>query len=119
MSESTQITSAAPPGPRFVLTGHSQDGKSTILRDGIPHPQATWPGSKTNAYSMYKCDELPPKVDAELSEATPAESLWAASYPHFGPKGGAMMRAFDFEPDSESVSGSKSKRDTDYWHVLT
>ncbi|KAF5370307.1 hypothetical protein D9758_006888 [Tetrapyrgos nigripes] len=93
---STTTSKPALPPVRRVVTGHTTDGKSTVIRDEVQPPQFWSPGSINAIYDIGRTETIPANIDSEITTGEFIDEI-ATSKGHVGSTG-AVFRSFDFAP---------------------
>ncbi|KAJ7088415.1 hypothetical protein B0H15DRAFT_841245 [Mycena belliarum] len=92
------MTSPQSPFPpvRRVVTGHTSEGKSTVLAD-TALPQRFWtPQSIAPVYDIHYTGEAPAVIDTEISKGKWVDEI--VHHPELTSAGGSTFRCWDFAP---------------------
>jgi len=88
------------PGVRRVVTGHSSDGKSIVLKDEVQKPTYLRPGAVNPVYDLHRAPTIPEKNDSELVDGEWVDEI--ARNPAHSSKDGAVFRTYDLGPKSST-----------------
>jgi hypothetical protein len=101
----SSLESSSPfPAVRRIVTGHTVDGKSTVLADTVLPPRFWTPESIAPTYDIHYTGESPANNDSEIR----AGGKWVdevAEQKDLVSKDGATFRSWDFAPGSVTVCG--------------
>jgi hypothetical protein len=89
------------PPVRRVVTGHTADGKSTVLQDDIQPTTFFHPGSANAIHDLYRTNESPAVMDAEIVSRQWVDEI--KKDPSQVSELGSTFRSVDFAPGSVSV----------------
>ncbi|KAJ7259674.1 hypothetical protein C8J57DRAFT_1338937 [Mycena rebaudengoi] len=96
----SSLESSSPfPAVRRIVTGHTVDGKSTVLADTVLPPRFWTPESIAPTYDIHYTGESPANNDSEIR----AGGKWVdevAEQKDLVSKDGATFRSWDFAPGS-------------------
>jgi len=84
------------PSVRRVITGHTPDGKSTVIRDEIQPPQYWRPGGAP-VFDLAYTETVPAKMDSEITEGEFVDEI-ALHNKELVSKNGSAFRVFDHAP---------------------
>lgn len=102
MSE-TKIVSPLP-RVRRVITGHSPEGKSIVVRDEVQPPKFWAKDSVNPMYDIFFTEHVPAVNDSEITTGSFVDEI--ASKPgHVNPTG-TVCRSFEFSPGTVTVRDS-------------
>ncbi|KAI0075310.1 hypothetical protein K474DRAFT_1429548 [Panus rudis PR-1116 ss-1] len=85
---------------RRVITGHTLEGKSTILRDETTPALRWFPDKPTTIYDFYRTNEHPAKLDSELTQGEWVDEI--AKDHSLVSTNGSTFRSIDYPPGSEA-----------------
>ncbi|KAJ7139254.1 hypothetical protein C8R44DRAFT_693698 [Mycena epipterygia] len=101
MSTAPASSSRSPFAPvRRVVTGHTSEGKSTVVADTIQPPTFWSPESISPIYDLCRTGESPAAIDSELAEGEWVDEI--AQNPEHVSKDGSVFRVFEFSPGTVS-----------------
>lgn len=102
MSMAPASSSRSPFAPvRRVVTGHTSEGKSTVVADTIQPPTFWSPESISPIYDLCRTGESPAAIDSEIPEGKWVDEI--AQNPEHVSKDGSVFRVFEFSPGTVSV----------------
>ncbi|KAJ7649512.1 hypothetical protein DFH06DRAFT_554715 [Mycena polygramma] len=88
------------PDVRRVVTGHTLEGKSTIVADTV-QPPTSWPFESPNAkFDLHYTGSSPAVIDSEITQGKWVDDITAHS--EVISENGSMFRACEFSPGSVS-----------------
>lgn len=98
----TTMSSTQTPFPpvRRVVTGHTPDGKSTVLQDTVQPGRFYTPDSIAPLYDLHYTGESPAVIDTEISKGKWEDEI--KEHPEVA-TAGSNFRCWDFAPGEVSV----------------
>lgn len=96
LATTTTAKSSLIPDVRRVVTGHSSDGKSTIVADDICAPRYVVPGG-TRFYDLFLTEEFPASNSGEFVDKVKDRPSDVVS------KGGSTFKIVDIPPGTVIV----------------
>jgi len=98
MSSSNESKQSQGPYPnvRRVITGHSSEGKSILLRDEAKEPIFWSPESVAPVHDLYRTNEHPAVIDTEVPTGNWVDEI--AANPELISANGSTFRAIDMPP---------------------
>ena len=98
-------TKKAPPIPdvRRVITGHSAEGKSIVLRDDTQPPKYWGTDSVNTTYDIFRSEVVPASIDSEITTGTFVDEI--ASQAELVNPTGSVFRSVEFSPGTTTVRG--------------
>ncbi|KAK7064932.1 cupin-2 domain-containing protein [Favolaschia claudopus] len=85
---------------RRVVTGHTPEGKATVVADTVQPPTFWSPQSISPIYDLCHTSESPAVIDSEIREGKWADEI-ATNTEHVS-RNGSVFRVFEFSPGTVS-----------------
>ncbi|KAK7064948.1 cupin-2 domain-containing protein [Favolaschia claudopus] len=89
------------PPVRRVITGHTPDGKSTVLADAPQPPRFFVPSEKSPMYDIHHASESPAVIDSEITQGKWVDE--SLSHPELFGGNGSNWRCWDMAPGQVTV----------------
>nr|GAT55127.1 predicted protein [Mycena chlorophos] len=95
--------SASPYSPvRRVVTGHTPEGESSVLKDMQQPPRFWYPGATSPIYDLHWTSEAPARLDTELTSPNREWVDESLGHPEVVSLNGSVFRALDMAPGDSS-----------------
>ena len=91
------------PNVRRVITGHTADGKSTVIHDEFKEPVFWFSGNRQGVYDIYRIDEVPTSNDKIKGQWVDVVANGPAGPAGLVSPNGATVRILDLPPGTSSV----------------